>query len=155
MGTRAFFVHPGQGCHGECELQSSDFTIVFDGGSIGNPGRGYGSYALFRQSDGMKQIKRLNFPGRVTNNEAEYDTLAIALETLAKTMRADGQDPALASVEARGDSQLVIYQLTGRWKAREPRMQERRDRILAIARQFKRVSYIQHPRAESVKILGH
>lgn len=137
----------------------SDYTIVFDGGSIGNPGRGYGSYAVANNAVSAQpagwQIKRLNYPGRVTNNEAEYDTLIAALQTLPETLSAAGQEPLQTTVDVRGDSLLVIYQVTNRWKAHEPRMAERRDKVIALARQFKRVSFTHHPRAQSVKILGH
>jgi ribonuclease HI len=132
-----------------------DYTIVFDGGSIGNPGRGYGSFALTARADNKPDIHRLNFDGRVTNNEAEYDTLVAALQRLLSDLRSRSQDPAAIAVDVRGDSQLVIFQVTGRWKAREPRMSERRERVLALARQFKQVSFAHHPRAQSVKLLGH
>jgi ribonuclease HI len=135
-------------------IRKSDYMIVFDGGSIGNPGRGYGSYAITGPG-GEQRITKLEFSGRVTSNEAEYDTLAAALEGLLAALRAAGDDPAATSVSVRGDSLLVINQLTGEWKARELRMQERRDRILALARHFKRVSYVHQPRARSVAVLGH
>ncbi len=49
--------------------------VVFDGGSKGNPGAGYGSYALQWPGQAQPEIVRLEFSGRMTNNEAEYDTL--------------------------------------------------------------------------------
>ena len=55
--------------------------IIFDGGSKGNPGQGYGSYTL-RWPGAQQQIVRLRFGDRVTNNEAEYDTLIAALEAV-------------------------------------------------------------------------
>jgi len=135
-------------------MTRADYVIVFDGGSIGNPGTGYGSYALIG-SDGTKRIERLRFAGRVTNNEAEYDTLVASLEDLLSMIRQTGCRPTEFSVEVRGDSQLVIYQVTGRWKARDERMRQRRDRVIALARQFKHVAFVQHPREESVRVLGH
>jgi ribonuclease HI len=132
-----------------------DYTIVFDGGSIGNPGHGYGSFAVTAQGQKRPQIHRLSFDGRVTNNEAEYDTLVAALESLLSTARSLDLDPAQVVAEVRGDSQLVIFQVTGRWQAREPRMQQRRERVLALAKQLKHVAFVHQPRAKSVKILGH
>jgi ribonuclease HI len=132
----------------------ADYLIIFDGGSKGNPGHGYGSYALFAAA-GRSEKASLDFPGRVTNNEAEYDTLIAALDALAVSIRGKGGDPAATTIEVRGDSLLVISQVTGRWKATEPRMQERRDRVRRVAGQFKSVSYAHHPRSESVRVLGH
>lgn len=132
----------------------ADYTIVFDGGCIGNPGRGYGSYAISGR-DGKRAITRLDFAGRATNNEAEYDTLIAALTRLIDMVHAQGTPPASVTVAVRGDSLLIISQVTGRWKAREPRMAERRDRVLALARQFRQVTFAQQPRAATVKVLGH
>src|SRR5205085_2715908 len=73
------------------ELSDSDWTgpadylIVFDGGSLGNPGAGYGSFATFAGSD-PGQVRRLDFPGSMTNNEAEYHTLLAALRHLAEQL---------------------------------------------------------------------
>jgi ribonuclease HI len=58
-------------------------------------------------------------------------------------------------VEIRGDSALVINQLQGRWKAKEARMAERRDRGRELLRRFGSVTLKAQPRAESVKVLGH
>jgi len=135
-------------------VTKADYTIVFDGGCIGNPGRGYGSYAI-TDGAGKRSVTRLDFPGRTTNNETEYDTLIAALAGLAASVQAQGVAPAGVTVDVRGDSLLVISQVTGSWKAREPRMAERRDRVLALAKQFKRVTFTQHPRAATLKVLGH
>ena len=56
----------------------SDYLLVFDGGSKGNPGPGYGSYAITRTRDGAQRLERLEFGDGYTNNEAEYDNLIAA-----------------------------------------------------------------------------
>ena len=50
----------------------ADYVLIFDGGSHGNPGPGYGSYALVRASDEKQDLVRLDFGREMTNNEAEY-----------------------------------------------------------------------------------
>ena len=57
-----------------------ELTIVFDGGSLGNPGKGYGSYRLRPPGGEWEAAVRLDFGGGVTNNEAEYRSLLGALE---------------------------------------------------------------------------
>jgi ribonuclease HI len=136
-------------------MTGADYIVVFDGGSRGNPGRGYGSYAVTTAGRPGRRIERLTFPGRVTSNEAEYDTLIAALAALPETMRTRGQQPGDCTVEVRGDSLLVISQVNGWWKARKPRMQQRRDRVLALVKQFKSVSFVHQARADSVGVLGH
>jgi ribonuclease HI len=91
----------------------------------------------------------------MTNNEAEYETLIVALEDLLSKLSHDGQRPGEFSVEIRGDSRLVIDQVTGRWKARDPRMARYRDRVRNLLERFGKVRLVQQPRARSVAILGH
>ena len=71
---------------------AADYVIVFDGGSQGNPGPGYGSYQLARAADGRKDLVRLDFGRDMTNNEAEYHTLIASLEGLLDRIQGAGQD---------------------------------------------------------------
>ena len=129
----------------------ADYLIVFDGGSRGNPGAGYGSYALF---DGTRpgQVQRLEFPDPMTNNEAEYHTLIDALAGLAGRL---GQRAAETSLEVRGDSQLVIQQGLGNWKATDERMRSLRDQARTGLRRFGKWRLVPQPREDSVRVLGH
>ena len=132
-----------------------DYVLTFDGGSRGNPGWGYGSYAITRVADGAQRLERLQFGDEYTNNEAEYDALIAALQDLTSRIREAGRQPEEFSLEVRGDSALVINQLEGRWKAKEPRMRQRRDRCRRLLAHFGAVKLVAHPREESVRILGH
>ncbi len=134
---------------------SPDYLLIFDGGSRGNPGFGFGSYAITRLRDGARRLKRLDLGESYTNNEAEYDTLIAALEDLIGCIEKAGRRPEEFSIEVRGDSALVINQVSGRWKAREPRMEERRDRCRELLARFKAATLKTQPRAESVRVLGH
>jgi ribonuclease HI len=129
----------------------ADYLIVFDGGSQGNPGPGYGSYALF---EGVRpgEVTRLSFPGQLTNNEAEYQTLLAALDDLLGRL---GPGAGRATVEVRGDSQLVIEQVSGKWKAKADRMRSLRDDVRARLNQFQRFRLTLQPRDDSVRVLGH
>jgi len=132
-----------------------DYVLTFDGGSRGNPGRGYGSYAMIRVQDGRQCLERLEFGDGYTNNEAEYDTLIAGLQDLIQRIEKAGRRPEEFALEVRGDSMLVISQLQGRWKARELRLRERRDRCLRLFQRFGSVELKTQPREESVRILGH
>lgn len=129
-------------------------VVIFDGGSRGNPGQGYGSYAL-RWPGQAQQIVQLRFGDRVTNNEAEYDTLIAALEAILRRLRDSGASPATAKLEVRGDSLLVINQVLGIWECKEPRLQVRRDRARALLEQFGHWRLLHHAREHSVNTLGH
>jgi ribonuclease HI len=125
-------------------------ALIFDGGSIGNPGRGYGSYQLTVR-DKAERPQRLELGEGYTNNEAEYDTLLAALEAILRRAR----DPRRVRLEIKGDSQLVINQINGVWKAKEPRMRERLERVRALLAQLGGWSATWHERGKSVKALGH
>lgn len=132
-----------------------DYILTFDGGSRGNPGWGYGSYAVTRVQDGRQCLKRLELGDGYTNNEAEYDTLLAGLQDLIQRIEKAGRRPEEFVLEVRGDSALVISQLQGKWKAREARMKERRDHCLHLLHRFGAVELKTQPREESVRILGH
>jgi ribonuclease HI len=128
--------------------------IIFDGGSKGNPGQGYGSYALTWPGAGQ-QVVRLQFGDRVTNNEAEYDTLIAALEAVRSRLKENRVDPAGARLEIWGDSQLVINQVNGEWACNEARLQVRRERARELLRPFGSWQLRYHRRGNSVRLLGH
>ena len=133
----------------------ADVTIVFDGGSQGNPGPGYGSYALARAGDGSQDLVRLDFGRTMTNNEAEYETLIAGLQGLTERVEASGRSPSDVSVEARGDSALVIHQVEGTWETKDDRMRLLRNRVRDLRRRFKAHRLVLQSRDESVRVLGH
>jgi ribonuclease HI len=132
-----------------------DYVLVFDGGSIGNPGPGYGSYALIRTTDGEKRVVRLDFGGEMTNNEAEYDTLITGLHDIIHRLAKEKRSPSEFSIEVRGDSSLVINQVSGVWKARDERMRARRNQVRELLQRFAAYGLKSQPRQESVRVLGH
>lgn len=128
--------------------------IVFDGGSKGNPGKGYGSYEL-RWPGLQPQVVRLQFGNNVTNNEAEYDTLIAALEAVLKRLEEGGANPATAQLDVRGDSLLVVNQVLSKWQVKEERLGIRCQRVRQLLARFGRWRLSHHDRAHSVERLGH
>ena len=133
----------------------ADYTIVFDGGSRGNPGQGYGSYALTRNQDGKLRRQRLRFGDLVTSNQAEYQALIAALEDLIGTILKASRSPKDFSVEIRGDSRLVLRQLEGSWKTKSLNLMPLRDRAEELLAELGSYELTWQPREESVKVLGH
>jgi ribonuclease HI len=134
---------------------TADYLIIWDGGSKGNPGLGYGSYQLTAVATNKSGVETLEFPGKMTNNEAEYETLIAALDTLATKIRERGRDPKGYKLDLRGDSLLVVNQLLKKWKAKDERMAAYRDRTLALLQQFGGYTIRHHDRSYSVAALGH
>lgn len=79
--------------------------------------------------------------GRTTNNVAEYTAVLRGLE-LARELGA-------AEVDLLLDSQLVVEQLTGRWRVRDPKLIPLWSRIRSILGGFERWSARHVPRAEN------
>lgn len=132
-------------------VAGADYTVVFDGGSLGNPGKGYGSYEIAR-SDGTVATRQIQFGNDMTNNQAEFRALIAALEDLLERVgpRADA-----LSIAVRGDSQLVIRGLTGEWRVKHPGLQPLHQRAADLLRRFRNVDLAWHPRRESVRTFGH
>ena len=134
----------------------TDYTLVFDGGSLGNPGRGYGSYRVTRNADGKQKIRRLEFGDAVTSNMAEYRALIAGLEDVAAMVKDAGKGQGDYSVQVMGDSKLVVEQVAGRWKVRAENLRPLRERAAAMLGSFSRASSIKwQPRSASVRALGH
>lgn len=113
--------------------------VEADGGARGNPGpAGFG--AVVRDAETSEVLLEVaESLGIATNNVAEYRGLIAGLTGAARI------DPH-AAVEVHMDSQLVVEQMSGRWKIRNkglvPLALEARD----LASSFSSVSYKWVPR---------
>jgi ribonuclease HI len=133
----------------------TDYTIIFDGGSHGNPGLGYGSYAVIRNQDGKLRKRRLRFGDQITSNQAEYQALIAALEDLTSTIVKAGRSPSDFSVEIKGDSQLIMRQIEGSWKTKSLNLMPLRDRVEELLVQLGSFELTWQPREKSEELLGH
>jgi ribonuclease H / adenosylcobalamin/alpha-ribazole phosphatase len=117
-------------------------VVEADGGSRGNPGpAGYG--ALVRDpSTGEVLAELCDSLGTTTNNVAEYSGLVAGLRAAADL--APGAD-----VEVRMDSKLVVEQMSGRWKIKDPNLRSLAESAQAEARRLGLVSYVWVPRANN------
>ncbi len=100
-------------------------TAYFDGASRGNPGESAAG-ACIVGDDGRSVWECARPLGIVTNNEAEYKALIMLLEEIASR--------GLKNVTVRGDSRLVISQVTGKWKVREERLRPLAERAAELAK---------------------
>ncbi len=91
----------------------------------------------------------------MTNNEAEYNTLIEALRSALAILKERGEDPTAWTLEAYGDSKLVINQVNGTWAARASRLLQLREETKELLKKFGESRLLYHPRSVSVEILGH
>lgn len=132
----------------------NSFEIVFDGGAIGNPGRGYGSFQL-RFPEGAAHQETLDYSPKgelVTNNQAEYLTLIRALERLLDRV---GDAARESTLSVMSDSQLVVNQVNGSWKVKHPELAPLRQQARNLLEQFGAWTLKWHDRSNSVRLLGH
>lgn len=132
----------------------SDLTLIFDGGSLGNPGKGYGSF-LYRGVVSSAAPVRVEFPGRTTNNEAEYMSLLHGLRTVLRELDRDARDATSTSITVMSDSKLVVEQVSGRWKVRHEGLRPLHTEAAQLLSKFGSWRLQWHPRIESVRLLGH
>jgi ribonuclease HI len=96
--------------------ESGRAHVYFDGACRGNPGPGSVGWVLVNSdgivADGGERI------GETTNNRAEYEALIRALEA--------ADEFGFDTVDVRGDSELIIKQVTGEWSANNPVLRELR-----------------------------
>jgi len=108
-------------------------TIFVDGASRGNPGAS-GIGILCKNAQGKAIIKSGFFTGAQTCNQAEYSALVYALYFLNSTLTPDQRTHYHLSVTA--DSLLLINQMRGAWKIKEPTLKKLAEIIKELAPGF-------------------
>jgi ribonuclease HI len=102
-------------------LAMRQIVIYTDGGARGNPGPA-GIGAVIQDETGKELAEISEYIGEQTNNYAEYQALIRALEECKKLFGSKLKDVA---VEVRMDSELVVRQLSGVYKVKEPALKEK------------------------------
>lgn len=110
-----------------------------DGASRGNPGPA--AYAvIFRTPEGTKLTEICKYIGRETNNVAEYYALIAALDYAA--------NHAIRALRIRGDSELLVRQMQGRYKVKHPALKPLFERAQKLSRALEYFA-IEHVPRES------
>ena len=101
-------------------MSTTSLIIHTDGGSRGNPGPAATGIVIL--DDSGKPIHEFGrYLGVATNNEAEYSAVIDALNWVLSD-RHPGLDPG--PILFKLDSKLVVEQVSGHWKIKEPRLQK-------------------------------
>ena len=102
-------------------------SLYCDGASRGNPGpSGAGVVLLDEKGEQIFELSRYLDDG--TNNEAEYRALVRGLEAAAEI--------GVKRIEIFLDSELVVRQLSGKYKVRNARLRSLFDQAVSILQQF-------------------
>jgi probable phosphoglycerate mutase len=128
----------------EASLSEREVLRVYcDGGARGNPGpAGVGAVVVDPSLDPPEVLASVSESiGVATNNVAEYRALIAGLEA-AEPFEA-------RRLEVRADSKLVIEQVAGRWKVKQPHLEPLRSQVRALLDKYDEVDLRHIPRAQN------
>jgi len=116
------------------------FILYTDGGARGNPGPG--AIAVILKNRRTETIKEFStYIGQSTNNEAEYKAV---IEGLQSALEKGGNE-----LDCYLDSELIVKQLTGKYKVKDRRMKTFWADAKRLEIKFKRVTYTHIPRSSN------
>jgi ribonuclease HI len=114
--------------------------IHVDGASRGNPGEaGFGIHVA--AADGRTVAELYGYLGQATNNVAEYQALIHALRWAL--------DRGSESIQVFSDSQLLVRQLEGRYRVKNPGLQPLFREASGLKARFERIAIHHVPREEN------
>lgn len=114
-------------------------VLHFDGGSRGNPGPAAWGYTLVDPAGAILAAEGRAI-GTATNNEAEYGGLIAGLRR--------AHELGVTRLSIRGDSKLVIEQVSGNWRVKAPGLMELHRTARGAVAQFASVD-LAHVRREA------
>jgi probable phosphoglycerate mutase len=123
-------------------VSAGHVTVNCDGAARGNPGPA-GAGAIVVADDGSVLAEVAEGLGETTNNVAEYTAAIRGLEEATRL--------GARTVLLRSDSQLLINQLTGRYRVKSPHLEPLVRRVRQLAVGFERVTFEHVPRERNVE----
>lgn len=112
--------------------------LEFDGACSGNPGPAAYGFVLERVDEVVTDHAQI---GWATNNRAEYRALIAGLQR-ARTLEVD-------SLVARGDSQLIVRQMTGEYDVHSDNLRALNDEATELVAEFDEVEFGWVPRGQN------
>ncbi len=111
---------------------SKSLIVNTDGGARGNPGPA-GAGVVFRDEQNKIIGEYKKYLGAQTNNFAEYQALILAL-TEAQKLGAE-------ILKINMDSELIVRQMQGRYKIKEPTLKILAQEVFKLMQKFKNVEF--------------
>ncbi len=131
-----------RGARGRARLREG-LVLRTDGAARGNPGPA-GAGAVIEDTGGavLRELER--YLGSRTNNQAEYEALVLGLRSLLDDPPRRG-----AAVTACLDSELVVRQLAGRYRVKDPVLRALFDEAEGLIARLPAFDVRHVPRAEN------
>ncbi|MEK7161353.1 MAG: ribonuclease HI family protein [Patescibacteria group bacterium] len=106
--------------------------INTDGGARGNPGPAGAGVVIYDEQNRIIG-RHKKYVGEQTNNYAEYQALILALIEAAKL--------GAESLKVNMDSELIVRQMQGRYKIKEPTLKVLAQEVFKLMQKFKNVEF--------------
>jgi len=119
--------------------------IHTDGGARGNPGPA-GIGVVIADAKGNLLGTVAKYIGEQTNNFAEYEALIVALAAAREMFGNKLRD---MQISVYMDSELVVRQLSGTYRVKEPALKAQFARVGQLAATLKHISYNHVPREKN------
>ena len=114
----------------------AELAVFCDGGARGNPGPGAAGCVIMDVAENTRLLCG-KYLGTVTNNQAEYAAVQLALQTIRDSYK------NREKINFFLDSKLVVNQLSGLYKVKNPDLRKIVFKIRQLESAFKQV-YYQH-----------
>ncbi len=121
-----------------------DLIVNTDGASRGNPGKASYGYVI-KTKTGVILHEEGKYIGLDTNNVAEYTAVLRALEYIKEKY----SKKAPHTIQIVADSLLIISQLAGKFKIKNPNLKKIFEKIKIIEMDLGIITYKHVPRAEN------
>jgi len=133
--------------------------IFFDGGCLGNPGQKYGSFQVLLAGKQIAGRNRVDF-GHGTNNEAEFNSLKLALDEAVEWFKSKAVDLKTLSLAVETDSTIVRNRLVAKnviFKKypSSQKMFALANECLGIMNQFGKFDVVWKSRENNLERFGH
>lgn len=119
-------------------MMNKHLVINTDGGARGNPGPAGIGLVIKNEADELLYSYG-GYIGETTNNVAEYSALIKALE---ESVHLGG-----TSLKIQMDSELIVKQMQGVYKIKQPTLQELAAKVLELLKNFESYTFV-HVRRE-------
>ncbi len=130
---------------------TSQYQMWTDGGARGNPGpSAIGVRIALLKADGeLVELQKLGrYIGETTNNQAEYQALVAGLESLKEYTKLP-ENQTVDKITVYTDSQLMAYQITGRYKVKNEELRPHYLKSLELLSEYREYTIIAIPRAQN------
>jgi ribonuclease HI len=120
---------------------SGEIRLFCDGASRGNPGPSSAGAVLYDASSNVEAASLSRYLGEGTNNQAEYQALILGLEEASRL--------GARKVSIFADSQLLVRQLCGQYRVKNPQIQSLFGQVIRLLNRFESWQASHIPREQN------